>query len=207
MKCGCPDIQSSIAFHYTRVHKPTLDDQKKLGCTIQNLRENRFLSLILSIDKIGIVELWIGASFAVHEDMKSQIGMCMSLGFGTIYAASFKQVLNTISTTESKLVGVVDAMPKMAWPQLFMVLHGYNVADIYVYQDNQIAILLNTNGMKSIGKGSRHIQIKYFFVTDRVKEKEKNHILFHQGDGGRLLHQTATTSTIRYSSEYSIRNI
>ena len=49
---------------------------------------------------------------------------------------------------------------------------GCLVEDIYVYQDNQSAILLEKNGMKSVGKGSRHIKIKYFFITDKVQDKE-----------------------------------
>ena len=54
------------------------------------MKETRFLSLIMSIDKHGIIEWWIDASFAVYEDMKRRTGMCMSLGGGTIYAASVK---------------------------------------------------------------------------------------------------------------------
>ena len=44
--------------------------------------------------------------------------------------------------------------------------------DFYVYQDTQSVILLENNGTQSIGKGSRHIRIKYFFITDKVKDKE-----------------------------------
>ena len=53
-----------------------------------------------------------------------------------------------------------------------MGTQGYNKEDVYVYQDNQSAILLENNRMKSVGKNSRDIIIKYFFVTDRVKDKE-----------------------------------
>ena len=49
---------------------------------------------------------------------------------------------------------------------------GCIVEDVYVYQDNQSAILLESNGMKSVGKGSRHIKIKYFFATNKIKSKE-----------------------------------
>ena len=132
----------------------------------------RFLPLILSVDEHGIIHWWIDASFAVHDDMKSRTGLCMSLGKGTVYAASTNQKINTTSSTESELVGVSDGMPKMIWSRYFMEAQGYNVEDVYVYQDNQSAILLETNGMKSVGKNSRHIRIKYFFVTDRVKDKE-----------------------------------
>ena len=53
-----------------------------------------------------------------------------------------------------------------------MEAQGYLVEDVYVYQDNQSAILLENNGARSIGKGSRHIRIKYFFITDKVKNNE-----------------------------------
>ena len=46
------------------------------------------------------------------------------------------------------------------------------VEDVIVYQNNQSAILLETNGQKSVGKGTIHVQIKYFFVTDRIKNDE-----------------------------------
>jgi hypothetical protein len=69
-------------------------------------------------------------------------------------------------------VAVADALPKVLWCRHFMEQQGYIVKDVYVYQDNESAILLETNGMRSVGKGSRHIKIKYFFITDKVKGNE-----------------------------------
>ena len=53
-----------------------------------------------------------------------------------------------------------------------MESQNYAVEDVYVYQDNQSTILLENNGMQLCGKGSRHIRIKYFFVTDKIKDKK-----------------------------------
>ena len=53
-----------------------------------------------------------------------------------------------------------------------MEAQGYVVEDIYVYHDNQSTILLENNGIQLCGKVSRHIRIKYFFVTDKIKSKE-----------------------------------
>ena len=89
----------------------------------------------------------------------------MSLGSGTIYAALVKQKLNTVNTTDSELVGVADAIPKMVWPWLFMEAQGYNVEDIYIYQDNKNPILLENNGIKSVGKNSRHIMLDYDIIV------------------------------------------
>ena len=41
-----------------------------------------------------------------------------------------------------------------------------------VYQDNKSSILLETNGRASSSKRTRHIDIRYFFVSDRVQKKE-----------------------------------
>ena len=167
-----PDLQTSIAFHCTRVQKPDTDDEKKLSRTIRHMIATVHLPLILMVNEHGIIEWWVDASFAVHDDMKSRSGMYMTLGAGAIHAGSVKQKINTPSSTHAELVAVSDALPKMLWCRYFMESQNYAVEDVYVYQDNQSAILLENNGMQSCGKNSRHIKIKYFFVTDKVKNKE-----------------------------------
>ena len=66
----------------------------------------------------------------------------------------------------------------MIWSRYFREVQGYIVEDIYVYQDNQRAILLETNGMKSVGKKLRHIKINFFFITNRIKNNDLNVIYF-----------------------------
>ena len=78
----------------------------------------------------------------------------------------------TPSSTEAELVAVAETLPKILWCRYFMESQGCIVEDVYIHQDNQSAILLEKNGMKSVGKGTRHVKIKYFFVTDKVKGKE-----------------------------------
>ena len=43
---------------------------------------------------------------------------------------------------------------------------------VTVNQDNQSAMLLENNGRKSSGKRTRHINIRYFFITDRIEQGE-----------------------------------
>lgn len=65
-------LQTVIVFHCTTVRNPAQDDQKKLARTLKYLMAIRFLPLILAISKSGVIEWWLGASFVVHEDMKSR---------------------------------------------------------------------------------------------------------------------------------------
>ena len=46
------------------------------------------------------------------------------------------------------------------------------MADNVVHQDNQSAILLERNGRASSGRRTRHIDIRYFFASDRIAQGE-----------------------------------
>jgi hypothetical protein len=118
------------------------------------------------------VKWWIDASFAVHPDMRSHTGNTMSLGKGSVYSTSKKQRINTKSSTEAELVGVDDSMPLVIWTRNFLMAQGFEIHDNVVFQDNQSAMLLEKNGRASSGRRTRHINIRYFFVTDRVQNGE-----------------------------------
>ena len=92
----------------------------------------------------------------------------LSLGKGAVYGASTRQKLNTRSSTEAELVGVDDCMPQILWTRYFLEAQGYPIQDSVVYQDNQSAMLLANNGRASSSKRTRHMNIRYFFVTDRI---------------------------------------
>ena len=60
-------------------------------------------------------------------------------------------------------------MPMILWTRQFMEGQGYVLKDNVLYQDNQSSILLENNGQQSSTKRTRHLAIRYFFVTDRVR--------------------------------------
>ena len=43
---------------------------------------------------------------------------------------------------------------------------------ITIYQDNKSVILLKRNGKMSIQKRTKHIKMKYYFITDRIQHGE-----------------------------------
>ena len=167
-----PDTCTAIAFLTTRVREPDKQDWKKLKHLVEYLRGTRRLPLILSADGTNILKWWIDGSFAVHPNMRGHTGGALSLGRGFPVVISTKQKLNTKSSTESELVGVDDCMPAVCWTRYFLNAQGYGVKENLVYQDNRSAILLETNGMASSGKRTKHLNVWYFFVTDRIKKGE-----------------------------------
>jgi hypothetical protein len=169
-----PDIQTAVAFLCTHVKNPDGDDLKKLTRVMKYLRSTIDLCLTLQAKLPTQVNWWVDASFATHPDMRGHTGAMMSLGKGAAYASSTRQKLNTRSSTESELVGVYDILPQIIWTQSFLEGQGYTVTPSTLYQDNKSTMLLETNGQASSSKRTRHINIRYFYVHDRVKSNDVN---------------------------------
>ena len=163
-----PDLQTAVSFLTTRVQSPDIDDWKKLGRCLKYLSDTKDLPLRLKATD-GKIKWWIDASFAVHKDCRSHTGATMSMGAGCPVSMSTKQKINTRSSTEAELVGVNDAMALILWTRNFLLAQGYTVEDNIIFQDNKSAILLEENGRRSSGKKTRHIEIRYFFITDNIK--------------------------------------
>ena len=63
-------------------------------------------------------------------------------------------------------------MPMILWTRYFLEAQGYTIQENVVYQDNKSAMLLENNGKASSTKRTRQINIRYYFVTDRIKAGE-----------------------------------
>ena len=85
---------------------------------------------------------------------------------------SRKQKLNTNSSTEAELVGVDDVLTQVIWARYFLKKQGHMIQDNVIYQDNQSVIRLEKNGKQSISNSKRHINIRYYFITDRIMKQE-----------------------------------
>ena len=92
------------------------------------------------------------------------------MGRGYPISTSTKQKLNTRSSTESEMIGVIDCMPSILWTRLFLESQGYDVTNNLILQDKNSAILLEKNGKASSGKRTKHINMRYFFVTNRIQK-------------------------------------
>ena len=92
----------------------------------------------------------------------------MTLGKGMPITGSSKQKLNTRSLTETELVAADDFMPQILWTNHFLEAQGYKTNDAILFQDNQSAILLENNGAKSSSKRTKHLNCRYYFITDRI---------------------------------------
>jgi hypothetical protein len=164
------DLQLAVGFLCTRVKSPDEHDRKKLTHLMKYLQRTRFLPMIIRTDGKGSI-IYMDGAHAVHADMKGHGGVFVTEGKGAMYSSSNKLKLNTLSSTETEFVTVGEKLPKSMWFRLFRIAQGGYAGEDVLMQDNQSAILLANNGRYSAKKGSKHVEIRYFFITDRIQKK------------------------------------
>ena len=158
-----------IQFLTTRVKEPDVDDWKKLKRVLLFLNGTLEDKLTLSADNTNVLKWWADGAFAVLPDFRSQTGGTMTMGQGSIWSSSAKQKLNSNSSTETELIAAHDIMTPLMWTKHFLESQGYQIDKSLLHQDNKAAMLLENNGRASSGKRTRHINTRYFFITDKTK--------------------------------------
>jgi hypothetical protein len=138
--------------------------------------------MILSANGTGILKWWVDAAFAVHPNMQGHSGGGLSLGRGFPIVSLTKLKLNTRSSMELEIVGADDFMLAICWTRYFMEAQGYQVQDNVLFQDNKSVILLEKNGKALSSKCTKHINIWYFFITDRVDKGDVSLVWCPTGD-------------------------
>ena len=136
------------------------------------MRFTQWLPLKLESDYMLIFKWWVDASYAMHNDFRSHTGATLSLGKGSPYPKYYKKKMNTKSSTEANLVGIYNMMPMIPWTRYFMEDQGYHKTDNILNQYNQSNMLLSRNGKASSCKSTKHINIRYLFVTDQIANKK-----------------------------------
>ena len=51
-------------------------------------------------------------------------------------------------------------------------------SDVTIEQDNTSAIQLERNGWKSSSKRTKHINVQYFYITDRLKARDVSRVIY-----------------------------
>lgn len=112
---------------------------------------------------------WEGSA----KDKNSTSGMCFSLGSAMISWGSRKQKSVSLSTTEAEYMVACEACTKEVWlKKLISDLFDQTLESTIIYCDNQSCIRLSKHPV--FHERSKHIEIKYYFIRDKVQEGEVN---------------------------------
>ena len=169
-----PECLVAVSYLTTRVTKSTVEDRAKLNRVLGYIKSTQGAAIILKPGVKGItLEHYVDASYGVHIDGKSHTGSVITLGdIGAVFCGSKKQGIVTKSSTECELVALSDSIGQLIHARRFLEGQGHEQKHpSTVYQDNLSTIALVKAGRPG-NERSRHINIRYFWVTERVEEKE-----------------------------------
>jgi hypothetical protein len=152
------DIQPAAAFLTMRVRLPDKDGWGKVNRVLSYLKGTLHMPLILLADLLMLSRWWVDGAYTVHNNCRGHTGAGMSFGQGMALSYSWKQKINTKSSTEADLVGVEDSLGYILWACYFMQEQGYDMDPSLLYQDNVSAILLKANRRASSSKRTKHIK-------------------------------------------------
>jgi hypothetical protein len=167
-----PDLLTTVNFLCRRVKKFDADDEKKLTRMLNYLHSTKELCLTLCFEDGWQIVASVDSAYAVTHDWKSVSGAAISLGGGIVHGYSKAQKLITKSSTEAETVAASDYAGQAIWTRNFLIEQGYtSVGPVIIEQDNQSAMALFKKGF-STSERTRHISIRYFWLTDRVRSGE-----------------------------------
>ena len=175
-----PECLTAVSFLATRVTRCTADDIGKLARLVRYIRRTKDRGVVLRPGLLGIrVRVFADAAFGVHTDFRSHTGSCVVIGdTGAVHCRSSKQTSVTKSSTEAELMAVSDSANQGLYLRHFLKDQGHDTGPVTIYQDNTSTIALLTRGRPGAER-SRHIDIRHFWLHDKVKDKEA--IIVHLG--------------------------
>ena len=165
-----PKCLPATAFLATRVTRCTEDDEEKLRRIVRYIRESRGRGIVLRPGKRGVtLSMYIDAAYGVHQDRTSHTGSCVVVGDrGAVHCKSTKQSSMSKSSTEAELIALSDSANQGLYLRWFLIDQGYKMGPVIMYQDNTSTMALLARG-KPWAERTRHIDIRCFWVADRVK--------------------------------------
>jgi len=150
-----------------------LDNPKKIHCDMVRqilyyLRQNPSRELLFKKSNEPKLELFCDASYANNEDYTSISGFAVLYGNSLVSWSSRKQADHALSSTEAEYIAAADASQEALSFRSMLEEIGFYQETTIIHEDNESCIKLSKNPQDT--KRTRHIQVKYHFIRNLVKQ-------------------------------------
>jgi hypothetical protein len=166
-----PDLLYACSVLSTRSNAPTDLDLKAAQRVGRYLLGTLDLGITFRADSPVEIHGYADASFAGHPDGRSHSGNLVHLARGSapVAAASKKQSIVALSSTEAELESLKSEATLTSWVLALMEELGYEQAEpVVIHEDNQAAIsLCSSSG--NWGR-TRHFVVRYNYVKSKIED-------------------------------------
>ncbi|XP_050908537.1 secreted RxLR effector protein 161-like [Lathyrus oleraceus] len=171
--CTRPDIAFAVGILGRYQSNPCMDDWKAAKKVLRYLKGTKYYMLMYrQMDNLDVIG-YSDSNFAGCVDSrKSTSGYMFMMADGAISWRSTKQTLVATSTMEAEFVSCFEATSHGVCLKSF--ISGIRIMDsisksLNIFCDNSAVVFMAKNNRS--GSRSKHIDIKYLAIRERVKDK------------------------------------
>ena len=147
-------------------------DWRKFKHSSRRTWATRFLPLALSIDENRDASMHVDGVRVACDDSKGHSGLFLAMGQGATTSVSKKLGLVAAISAEIEIIADDERFPKCVWFRHFRLAQGDSDKEDVLTQDNKSRVLLRKTHPFSVEKGSKHMNVRCFFVVDELEKKE-----------------------------------
>ncbi|KAL5858701.1 hypothetical protein ACOSQ3_006159 [Xanthoceras sorbifolium] len=172
--CTRPDIAFVVGMLGRYQSNPGLDHWKAVKKVMRYLQGTKdHMLMYRRTDNLEVIGYSDSDFAGCVDSRKSTSGYIFMMASGAVSWRSAKQSLTATSTMEAEFVSCFEATSHGVWLKSF--ISGLRIVDsisrpLKMYCDNSAAVFMAKNNKS--GSRSKHIDIKYFAIKERVKEKK-----------------------------------
>jgi Reverse transcriptase (RNA-dependent DNA polymerase) len=170
-----PDLsfaQSELATYAT---KPGRQQHEAIKRLLRYLKGTRDYSLFFDGSKDMTPVGYADSDFARAKDQKSVTGYTFLMNGATVSYTSRKQSSIAVSTTEAEYVAMATAAREGIWLQRLLktTMLKYQWTDAMILNGNNAgAHFLATNEARNVNERTKHIDIKWHFIREKIQQGE-----------------------------------
>ncbi|XP_071722114.1 secreted RxLR effector protein 161-like [Rutidosis leptorrhynchoides] len=172
--CTRPDIAFAVAMLGRYQSNPGMDHWRAAKKVMRYLQGTKgHMLMYRRTDNLEVVAYSDSDFAGCIDSRKSTLGYIFMFAGGAVSWRSAKQTLVATSTMEAEFVSCFEATSHGVWLKGF--ISGLRIMDfiarpLRIFCDNSAAVFMAKNHKS--GSRSKHIDIKYLAIRERVKEKK-----------------------------------
>uniref|UniRef100_A0A2N9E1N9 Retrovirus-related Pol polyprotein from transposon TNT 1-94 n=1 Tax=Fagus sylvatica TaxID=28930 RepID=A0A2N9E1N9_FAGSY len=172
--CTRPDIAFAVGMLGRYQSDPGLDHWRAAKKVMRYLQGTKdYMLMYRRTDNLEVIGYSDSDFAGCIDSRKSTSGYIFMMASGAVSWRSAKQTLIATSTMEAEFVSCFEATSHGVWLKSF--ISGLRIMDsisrpLKIYCDNSAAVFMAKNNKS--GSRSKHIDIKYLAIRERIKEKK-----------------------------------
>uniref|UniRef100_A0A2N9GEG7 Retrovirus-related Pol polyprotein from transposon TNT 1-94 n=1 Tax=Fagus sylvatica TaxID=28930 RepID=A0A2N9GEG7_FAGSY len=171
--CTRPDIAFTVGMLGRYQSDPGLDHLRAAKKVMRYLQGTKdYMLMYRRTDNLEVIGYSDSDFAGCIDSRKSTSGYIFMMASGAVSWRSAKQTLTATSTMEAEFVSCFEATSHGVWLKSF--ISGLRIMDSIsrplIYCDNSAAVFMAKNNKS--GSRSKHIDIKYLAIRERIKEKK-----------------------------------